>query len=136
MIRCLVDWLVLCDNISESYGSVVQYGHYVYDPFWHEPIFKTFNDFNLCWLQVKEILSHYPSNYKQSATIPLLDLAQQQHGGWLPVSAMDAVCWPPAWSILLQKSRNISKDYVWFSEQVLYSCCMEKVLLCQIDNVY
>ncbi|WRX10115.1 hypothetical protein QQP08_002602 [Theobroma cacao] len=40
---------------------------------------------------VKEILSHYPSNYKQSAVIPLLDLAQQQHGGWLPVSAMNAV---------------------------------------------
>ncbi|KVI03891.1 Thioredoxin-like 2Fe-2S ferredoxin [Cynara cardunculus var. scolymus] len=41
--------------------------------------------------KVKEILSHYPSNYKQSAVIPLLDLAQQQHGGWLPVSAMNAV---------------------------------------------
>ncbi|CAI8601381.1 unnamed protein product [Vicia faba] len=41
--------------------------------------------------KVKEILSHYPSNYKRSAVIPLLDLAQQQHGGWLPVSAMDAV---------------------------------------------
>ncbi|KAF2325284.1 hypothetical protein P3X46_003451 [Hevea brasiliensis] len=41
--------------------------------------------------KVKEILSHYPSNYKQSAVIPLLDLAQQQYGGWLPVSAMDAV---------------------------------------------
>ncbi|CAN1291737.1 NADH dehydrogenase [ubiquinone] flavoprotein 2, mitochondrial [Linum perenne] len=41
--------------------------------------------------QVKEIISHYPSNYKQSAVIPLLDLAQQQHGGWLPVSAMNAV---------------------------------------------
>ncbi|XP_039008723.1 NADH dehydrogenase [ubiquinone] flavoprotein 2, mitochondrial-like [Hibiscus syriacus] len=41
--------------------------------------------------KVKEILSHYPSNYKQSAVIPLLDLAQQQHGGWLPVSAMHAV---------------------------------------------
>ncbi|KAG6774541.1 hypothetical protein POTOM_021896 [Populus tomentosa] len=40
---------------------------------------------------VKEIVSHYPSNYKQSAVIPLLDLAQQQHGGWLPVSAMNAV---------------------------------------------
>ncbi|KAJ7006117.1 hypothetical protein NC653_005463 [Populus alba x Populus x berolinensis] len=40
---------------------------------------------------VKEIISHYPSNYKQSAVIPLLDLAQQQHGGWLPVSAMNAV---------------------------------------------
>lgn len=42
--------------------------------------------------QVKEILSHYPSNYKQSAVIPLLDLAQQQHGGWVPVAAMNAVC--------------------------------------------
>jgi len=42
-------------------------------------------------LQVKEILSHYPSNYKQSGIIPLLDLAQQQHGGWVPVAAMDAV---------------------------------------------
>lgn len=43
-------------------------------------------------VKVKEIVSHYPSNYKQSAVIPLLDLAQQQHGGWLPVSAMNAVC--------------------------------------------
>uniref|UniRef100_A0A7N0SY53 Uncharacterized protein n=1 Tax=Kalanchoe fedtschenkoi TaxID=63787 RepID=A0A7N0SY53_KALFE len=42
-------------------------------------------------VKVKEIISQYPSNYKQSAVIPLLDLAQQQHGGWLPVSAMNAV---------------------------------------------
>ncbi|KAL6516129.1 hypothetical protein OROGR_019434 [Orobanche gracilis] len=28
-----------------------------------------------------EILTHYPSNYKQSAVIPLLDLAQQQNEG-------------------------------------------------------
>ncbi|XP_044501078.1 NADH dehydrogenase [ubiquinone] flavoprotein 2, mitochondrial-like isoform X2 [Mangifera indica] len=41
--------------------------------------------------KVKEILSHYPSNSKQSAVIPLLDLAQRQHGGWLPVSAMNVV---------------------------------------------
>ncbi|CAN0898245.1 NADH dehydrogenase [ubiquinone] flavoprotein 2, mitochondrial, partial [Linum grandiflorum] len=41
--------------------------------------------------KVKEIISHYPSNYKQSAVIPLLDLAQQQHGRWLPVAAMNAV---------------------------------------------
>ncbi|PWZ19312.1 NADH dehydrogenase [ubiquinone] flavoprotein 2, mitochondrial [Zea mays] len=40
---------------------------------------------------VNEILSHYPSNYKQSGIIPLLDLAQQQHGGWVPVAAMDAI---------------------------------------------
>ncbi|KAG9142909.1 hypothetical protein Leryth_016283 [Lithospermum erythrorhizon] len=41
--------------------------------------------------KVSEILSHYPSNYKRSACIPLLDLAQQQNGGWLPVSAMNEV---------------------------------------------
>ena len=41
--------------------------------------------------QIKDIVSHYPANYKQSAVIPLLDLAQQQHGGWLPVSAMNRI---------------------------------------------
>lgn len=41
--------------------------------------------------KAKEIMSHYPSNYQQSAVIPLLDLAQQQHGGWLPISAMNKV---------------------------------------------
>ena len=38
-----------------------------------------------------QILSKYPANYKQSGIIPLLDLAQRQNGGWLPVSAMDKV---------------------------------------------
>lgn len=41
--------------------------------------------------KVKEILSHYPSNYKQSGIVPMLDLAQQQHGGWVPVAAMNAI---------------------------------------------
>jgi len=37
------------------------------------------------------ILAKYPSNYKQSGIIPLLDLAQRQSGGWLPVAAMQKV---------------------------------------------
>lgn len=41
--------------------------------------------------KIKGMLSNYPSNYKQSAVIPVLDLAQQQNGGWLPVSAMNKV---------------------------------------------
>lgn len=41
--------------------------------------------------KVNEILSHYPSNYKQSAVIPLLDLAQQQGNGHLTVQAMNKV---------------------------------------------
>ena len=38
-----------------------------------------------------EIISRYPSNYKASAVIPLLDLAQQQNKGWLPLTAMNKV---------------------------------------------
>ena len=36
-------------------------------------------------------MGRYPENYKQAAIIPLLDLAQRQAGGWLPLVAMDKV---------------------------------------------
>lgn len=41
--------------------------------------------------RANKILARYPENYKQAAIIPLLDLAQRQSGGWLPLSAMDKV---------------------------------------------
>jgi len=41
--------------------------------------------------KVAERISFYPDNYKQSAVIPLLDLAQQQNGGWLSLAAMNKV---------------------------------------------
>jgi NADH dehydrogenase (ubiquinone) flavoprotein 2 len=37
------------------------------------------------------ILAKYPSNYKQSAMLPLLDLAQRQNHNFLPLSAMNKV---------------------------------------------
>eukprot|EP00753_Platysulcus_tardus_P016834 PLAT6071.1.p1 GENE.PLAT6071.1~~PLAT6071.1.p1 ORF type:complete len:275 (+),score=142.72 PLAT6071.1:93-917(+) len=40
---------------------------------------------------VERILAKYPKNYKQSGTIPLLDLAQRQCGNWLPLAAMNKV---------------------------------------------
>ena len=46
---------------------------------------------DLVILFILKILSKYPANYKQSGIIPLLDLAQRQSGGWLPVAAMDKV---------------------------------------------
>mmetsp|Transcript_28882 Transcript_28882/g.52856 ORF Transcript_28882/g.52856 Transcript_28882/m.52856 type:complete len:260 (-) Transcript_28882:1541-2320(-) len=53
---------------------------------------ETFFDFTTeNYKRVKMVLGKYPVNYKQSAIIPLLDLAQRQHGGWLPVAAMDKV---------------------------------------------
>lgn len=41
--------------------------------------------------RVHAVLDRYPENYKASAIIPLLDLAQRQHGGWLPLAAMNKV---------------------------------------------
>jgi NADH dehydrogenase (ubiquinone) flavoprotein 2 len=41
--------------------------------------------------RVFHILAKYPVHYKQAATIPLLDLAQRQNGGWLPLGAMQKV---------------------------------------------
>lgn len=38
-----------------------------------------------------ELLAKYPTNYKQSAVIPMLDLAQQQNGGYLSLAAMNRV---------------------------------------------
>ena len=41
--------------------------------------------------KVQEIIAKYPPGRQQSAILPLLDLAQRQHGNWLPRSAMDHV---------------------------------------------
>jgi NADH-quinone oxidoreductase E subunit len=40
---------------------------------------------------VDAILNRYPADRKQSAVLPLLHLAQEQHGGWLPRAALDHV---------------------------------------------
>ena len=36
-------------------------------------------------------IAKYPDGRQESAVMPLLDLAQRQHGGWLPRAAMDYV---------------------------------------------
>ena len=41
--------------------------------------------------QVRKILERYPPNYKRSAMIPLLDVAQQQNDGYLSVQVMNRV---------------------------------------------
>lgn len=41
--------------------------------------------------EVARILARYPDDRKASAVIPLLHLAQAQHGGWLPRAALDHV---------------------------------------------
>jgi NADH dehydrogenase (ubiquinone) flavoprotein 2 len=43
------------------------------------------------YVRVKEITDRYPPNYKASAVIPLLDLAQQQNSGWISLAAMNRI---------------------------------------------
>lgn len=53
---------------------------------------QTFFDFTEeNYVSVGKILGKYPGNFKQAGIIPLLDLAQRQAGGWLPLAAMDKV---------------------------------------------
>ncbi len=40
---------------------------------------------------IEAIIAKYPAGRQQSAVMPLLDLAQRQHDGWLPRAAMDKV---------------------------------------------
>jgi NADH dehydrogenase (ubiquinone) flavoprotein 2 len=48
-----------------------------------------FNEENM--RQAKEIISHYPTQYKKAAVIPLLDLGQRQNSGWTSISVMNYV---------------------------------------------
>lgn len=41
--------------------------------------------------RLEKIAEKYPPQWRQSAVLPALDLAQRQHGGWLPRAAMDHV---------------------------------------------
>ena len=41
--------------------------------------------------RVESILAMYPEGHKAAAVIPVLDLAQRQNDGWLPLSAMNKV---------------------------------------------
>ncbi|KIM28824.1 hypothetical protein M408DRAFT_133790 [Serendipita vermifera MAFF 305830] len=41
--------------------------------------------------KAKEVISHYPPQYKKAAIIPLLDLGQRQNKGWTSISVMNYV---------------------------------------------
>lgn len=41
--------------------------------------------------RARSLISNYPVGHERGAMMPLLDLAQRQSGGWLPISAMHKV---------------------------------------------
>ena len=54
-----------------------------------QPVSFQFTPDNLA--QAQAHIAKYPPGRQASAVLPLLDLAQRQHGGWLPQAAMDYV---------------------------------------------
>src|SRR5690606_1409267 len=55
-----------------------------FDP--NQPASFEFTPENLAWAE--ETIAKYPPGKQQSAVIPLLWRAQEQHGGWLPEPAV------------------------------------------------
>lgn len=41
--------------------------------------------------KINEVLKKFPANYKQSAVMPVLFIAQEQNDNWLPLAAMNKV---------------------------------------------
>jgi NADH-quinone oxidoreductase E subunit len=58
-------------------------------PPFEQPASFEFTPENLAIAQ--HVIAKYPPGRQASAVLPLLDLAQRQHGGWLPRAAMDKV---------------------------------------------
>jgi len=41
--------------------------------------------------KIENLLKKYPKKYRRSGTIPLLHMAQEQNGGWIPLAAMNRI---------------------------------------------
>ena len=87
--------------------------------------------------RVKAIIANYPAGHKAAAVIPVLDLAQRQHG-WLPISVMNHV------AELLGMSRmrvyEVSTFYTMFNREPVGKfqvqvCTTTPCLLCDSDSI-
>ena len=88
--------------------------------------------------EVKAIMGRYPSQYKAAATIPLLQLAQQQHG-WLPLAAMNKVA-----KLLDVPQMRVYETATFYSmflrepvgKHVVGVCMTTPCMLCQSESIY
>ena len=80
-------------------------------------------------------MDNYPVGHKRGAVIPLLDLAQRQHG-WLPISAMHKV----AEMLEMPKMRvyEVATFYTMFNRYVLLRKHFEQQLRehCFYQRIY
>lgn len=87
--------------------------------------------------RVSTIIANYPVGHKAAAVIPVLDLAQRQHG-WLPISAMNHV------AELLGMSRmrvyEVATFYTMFNREPvgkfhIQVCTTTPCMLCDSDSI-
>ncbi|XP_017266650.1 NADH dehydrogenase [ubiquinone] flavoprotein 2, mitochondrial [Kryptolebias marmoratus] len=87
--------------------------------------------------RIQTILSMYPEGHKQAATIPVLDLAQRQHG-WLPIAAMNKVA--EVLGVAPMRVYEVATFYTMFQRQpvgkyFIQVCTTTPCMLCNSDSV-
>jgi len=87
--------------------------------------------------RIEAIISNYPHGHKQAATIPVLDVAQRQHG-WLPISAMNKVA--EVLEIAPMRVYEVATFYTMFLRQpvgkyFIQICTTTPCMLCNSDSI-
>uniref|UniRef100_A0A8C2CTV8 NADH dehydrogenase [ubiquinone] flavoprotein 2, mitochondrial n=1 Tax=Cyprinus carpio TaxID=7962 RepID=A0A8C2CTV8_CYPCA len=87
--------------------------------------------------RVDAIINNYPEGHKAAATIPVLDLAQRQHG-WLPISAMNKVA--EILGVAPMRVYEVATFYTMFLRQPvgkyhMQICTTTPCMLCDSDSI-
>jgi len=88
--------------------------------------------------QCDKLIAKYPPGMQRSAVIPILDIAQRQNGGWLPVSAMNKVA-----KILKMKPIDVyevATFYTMFNRQpigkyLVQVCTTTPCMVCDSNSI-
>ncbi|KAJ7337187.1 ndufv2NADH dehydrogenase flavoprotein subunit 2 [Desmophyllum pertusum] len=75
--------------------------------------------------RAKAIMNNYPEGHHTAAVIPILDLAQRQHG-WLPISAMNYVA--DFWRCRECGCMKSATFYTMFNSALTVTCLVSNVL--------
>uniref|UniRef100_A0A672QN34 NADH dehydrogenase [ubiquinone] flavoprotein 2, mitochondrial n=1 Tax=Sinocyclocheilus grahami TaxID=75366 RepID=A0A672QN34_SINGR len=87
--------------------------------------------------RVDAIINNYPEGHKAAATIPVLDLAQRQHG-WLPISAMNKVA--EILGVAPMRVYEVATFYTMFLREPVGKyhvqiCTTTPCMLCDSDSI-
>ncbi|KAE8598361.1 hypothetical protein XENTR_v10016805 [Xenopus tropicalis] len=87
--------------------------------------------------RIEAIIGNYPEGHKAGAVIPVLDLAQRQHG-WLPISAMNKVA--EVLEMPAMRVYEVATFYTMFNRKPVGKyhvqiCTTTPCMLCNSDSI-